>query len=202
MRDVLNWLEKNHEDIVRGLASLVAGPTISRDGEHTPEVERTAQLTGEQMRQAGLVNVSVLRSGDSLPYAYGEWLDAPGKPTVFLYAHHDVQPINYREQWQSDPWHLTRRDVRLVARGSADDKGAIVAQLAAISAYLKTEGTLPVNIKMLVEGEEEVGSKNLMAFFERHHQKLKSDVIVVCDTENIEVGLPCITYSLRGIVAA
>jgi cysteinylglycine-S-conjugate dipeptidase len=198
----LEWLEKNHESIVRNLADLVAIQSISTDGEHGPEIERTANLTCQQMRQAGLANVDVLKVGGSLPYAYGEWLEAPGKPTVFLYAHHDVQPINYREQWQSDPWHLTRRDGRLFARGSADDKGAIVAQLAAISAYLKTEGTLPVNIKMLVEGEEEVGSKNLMQFFERHHQRLQSDVIVVCDTENIEVGLPCITYSLRGIVAA
>jgi acetylornithine deacetylase/succinyl-diaminopimelate desuccinylase-like protein len=154
------------------------------------------------MRQAGLANVDVLRVSGSLPYAYGEWLEAPGKPTVFLYAHHDVQPITHVEQWQSDPWHLTRRDGRLFARGAADDKGAIVAQLAAISSYLKTEGDLPVNIKMVVEGEEEVGSKNLMGFFERHRSRLKSDVIVVCDTENIEVGLPCITYSLRGIVAA
>src|SRR5262245_61400259 len=154
------------------------------------------------MRQAGLQKVQLLRSGDSYPYAYGEWLEAPGKPTVFLYAHHDVQPINFTEQWQSDPWHLTRRDGRLFARGAADDKGAIAAQLGAISAYMKTAGSLPVNIKMLVEGEEEVGSRNLMQFFERHKERLMSDVIVVCDTENIEVGLPCITYSLRGIVAA
>src|SRR3954469_24007990 len=198
----LDWLPANHEAIVRGLAELVAIPSISTDGEHQAEIDRTAALTASQMRDAGLHNVEVLRVGQSLPYAYGEWLEAPGKPTVFLYAHHDVQPINYHEQWQSDPWHLTRRDGRLFARGAADDKGAIVAQLAAISAYLKTEGTLPVNIKMLVEGEEEVGSKNLMPFLERHHARLQSDVIVVCDTENIEVGLPCVTYSLRGIVAA
>ncbi len=195
-------MRKNHESIVRNLADLVAIQSISTDGEHSPEIERTASLTCQQMRQAGLQRVDVLRVGGSLPYAYGEWLDAPGKPTVFLYAHHDVQPINFHQQWQSDPWHLTRRDGRLFARGAADDKGAIVAQLAAISAYLKTEGSLPVNIKMLVEGEEEVGSKNLMQFFERHHERLQSDVIVVCDTENIEVGLPCVTYSLRGIVAA
>ena len=198
----LEWLAKNHEGIVRGLADLVAIPSISTDGEHTHEIERTATLTCQQMREAGLQNVEVLKVGGSLPYAYGEWCDAPGKPTVFLYAHHDVQPINYREQWLSDPWHLTRRDGRLFARGAADDKGAISAQLAAIAAYLKTEGTLPVNVKMLVEGEEEIGSKNLMAFFDRYKDKLKSDVIVVCDTENIEVGLPCITYSLRGIVTA
>src|SRR5829696_776060 len=179
----VEWLEKNHESNVRNLADLVAISSISTDGEHAHEIERTANVTCQQMRQAGLQNVEVLRVGGSLPYSYGEWLEAPGKPTVFLYAHHDVQPINYREQWQSDPWHLTRRDGRLFGRGSADDKGAIVAQLAAISAYLKTDGDLPVNVKMLVEGEEEVGSKNLMQFFERHHEKLKSDVIVVCDTE-------------------
>ena len=153
------------------------------------------------MREAGLHNVDVLRVGQSLPYAYGEWLEAPGKPTVFLYAHHDVQPVNFEEHWLSDPWKLTRRDGRLYARGSADDKGAISALLGAVAAYRKTDNTLPVNIKMLVEGEEEVGSKNLLKFFETHRDRLKSDVIVVCDTENIEVGIPSITYSLRGIVA-
>jgi acetylornithine deacetylase/succinyl-diaminopimelate desuccinylase-like protein len=197
----LDWLTKNHEEIVRGLADLVAIQSISTDGEHNPEIERTAKLTCDQMRHAGLHNVDILRVGQSLPYAYGEWLEAPGKPTVFLYAHHDVQPINFVEQWRSDPWKLTRRDGRLYARGAADDKGAIAAQLGAVAAYRKTGNTLPVNIKMLVEGEEEVGSKNLLKFFETHRDRLKSDVIVVCDTENIEVGIPSITYSLRGIVA-
>src|SRR5438067_1372140 len=197
----LDWLSKNHEGIVRGLADLVAIPSISTDGEHHAEIDRTAALTADLMRDAGLHNVQVLRVGQSPPYASGEWLDAPGKPTVFLYAHHDVQPINYVEQWQSDPWKLTRRDGRLFARGSADDKGAISAQLGAVAAYRKTSNHLPVNIKMLVEGEEEVGSKNLMKFFDVHRDRIKSDVIVVCDTENIEVGIPSITYSLRGIVA-
>src|SRR5262245_44808954 len=200
----LQWLEKNHEVIVRGLADLVAVKSISTDGEHRPEIERTAALTCQQMREAGLHNAEVLKVGDSLPYAYGEWLGAPGKPTVFLYAHHDVQPVNRvgdpKDDWKSDPWILTRREGRLFGRGSADDKGAIAAQLGAIAAYLKTRNTLPVNVKMVVEGEEEVGSKNLMSFFERHKKKIQSDVIVVCDTENIEVGMPSITYSLRGIV--
>jgi acetylornithine deacetylase/succinyl-diaminopimelate desuccinylase-like protein len=202
MQGALDWLRKNHESIVHHLAELVAIPSISTDGEHGSEIERTAQLTCRQMREAGLQNVEVLRVGNSLPYAYGEWLEAPGKPTVFLYAHHDVQPINFADQWRSDPWKLTRRDGRLFGRGAADDKGAIAGQLAAVAAYMSSEGGLPVNVKMLVEGEEEVGSRNLMQFFERHKERLRSDVIVVCDTENIEVGLPCITYSLRGIVAA
>ncbi|MFO0847557.1 MAG: M20/M25/M40 family metallo-hydrolase [Gemmataceae bacterium] len=202
MNAALDWLEKNHEGIVRGLADLVAIPSISTDGEHAAEIERTAKLTCDQMRQAGLQNVDVLKVGNSLPYAYGEWLEAgPSKPTLFLYAHHDVQPINYVEQWKSDPWKLTRRDGRLYARGSADDKGAISAFLGAIAAYRQTTNHLPCNVKMVVEGEEEIGSKNLLTFFEKYRERLKSDVIAVCDTENIEVGLPCVTYSLRGIVA-
>src|SRR5262249_40435482 len=166
------------------------------------EVTRSAELTAEHMRRAGLQKVALLKTGDSNPYAYGEWLGAPGKPTVFLYAHHDVQPVNDLGgvQWASDPWKLTPRDGRLFGRGSADDKAAITTQLAAVAAYLKTKGSLPVNVKMLVEGEEEVGSSNLMAFFQENRERIQSDVIVVCDTENIENGLPCLTYSLRGIV--
>jgi acetylornithine deacetylase/succinyl-diaminopimelate desuccinylase-like protein len=201
MKPILSWLKKNRTALVRDLARLVAIPSISTDGEHQREVAESADLTCTQMRRAGLQNVEVLKSGRSNPYAYGEWLGAPGKPTVFLYAHHDVQPINFVEQWQSPPWKLTRRAGRLYGRGAADDKGAITAQLGAIAAFLKTQGSLPVNVKMVVEGEEEVGSSNLMAFFKQYRKQLQSDVIVVCDTENIETGLPCITYSLRGIVA-
>ncbi len=201
MKKVIDWLSSNHDELVKGLTDLVAIPSISNDGEHQKEIDQSAALTCEQMRQTGLQNVEVLRCGDSNPYAYGEWLGAPGKPTVFLYAHHDVQPVNYVEDWKSPPWTLTRRDGRLYGRGSADDKGAISAQLGAIAAFLKTGGQLPVNVKMVVEGEEEVGSKNLGAFFQQHKDKIRSDVIVVCDSENIETGIPSITYSLRGIVA-
>jgi acetylornithine deacetylase/succinyl-diaminopimelate desuccinylase-like protein len=192
--------------MVRDLAELVAVPSISTDGDHPKEIDRTAALTCDQMRRAGLQNVTILKTSDSNPYAYGEWLGAPGKPTVFLYAHHDVQPVNLAddakvEKWKSPPWELTARDGRLYGRGSADDKGAIVAQLGAINAFLKTQGSLPVNVKVLVEGEEEVGSQNLMGFFQEHKERIRSDVIVVCDTENVATGLPSVTYSLRGIVA-
>ncbi len=201
MKDVQDWLKQNHQSLVNNLANLVAIPSISTDGEHQSEIEKTATLVTEQMRQAGLENVEVLRSGNSNPFAYGEWLGAPGKPTVFLYAHHDVQPINFVEEWKSDPWKLTPRKGRLYGRGAADDKGAITAQLGPIAALLKTRGRLPVNVKMLVEGEEEIGSSNLNAFFRQYRDRIRSDVIVVCDTENIEVGLPSLTYALRGIVA-
>jgi acetylornithine deacetylase/succinyl-diaminopimelate desuccinylase-like protein len=201
MQEVLKWLDENQGQLVHGLAELVAVPSISTDGEHQKQIDETAALTCDQMRQAGLQKVEILRCGDSNPYAYGEWTGAPGKPTVFLYAHHDVQPVNFIEDWQSDPWSLTARDGRLFGRGAADDKGAISAQLGAIAGYLKTRGSLPVNVKMLVEGEEEVGSRNLTAFFDQYKERIQSDVIVVCDTENIDTGLPSITYSLRGIVS-
>src|SRR5262245_11131210 len=204
MQANLDWLNTHHTDLVKDLADLVAVRSVSTDGEHQKEIDQSAQLTCDLMGRAGLQNLQVLRCGDSNPYAYGEWLGAPGKPTVFLYAHHDVQPVHQQDveagRWHSDPWTLTARDGRLFGRGSADDKAAIVAQLGAIGSFLKTRGRLPVNVKMLVEGEEEVGSSNLMGFFKQYRDKIKSDVIVVCDTENIEVGLPSITYSLRGIV--
>src|SRR6516225_11690417 len=193
MDQVLQWLKANEAVRLRALADLVSIPSISTDGDHQKEIEQSADLTCEQMRQAGLNNVEVLRCGESNPYAYGEWLGAPGKPTVFLYAHHDVQPVNFRESWKSDPWKLTERDGRLYGRGAADDKGAIPAQLGAIAAFLKTEGKLPVNVKVLCEGEEEVGSRNLDAFFREHKDRLLSDVIVVCDSENIDTGVPSIT---------
>lgn len=201
MKQALDWLKQNHGMLVQGLADLVAIPSISTDGKHAQELAQSADMTCTQMRRAGLENVTILKCGGSNPYAYGEWLGAPGKPTVFLYAHHDVQSVNFAADWKSPPWQLTERGGRLYGRGAADDKGAIMAQLGAIAAFLKTDGKLPVNVKMVVEGEEEIGSVSLQEFFKQERERILSDVIVVCDTENIEVGLPCITYALRGIVA-
>ena len=194
------WIDNNHASLVSDLRDLVKIPSISTDGEHQKEIELSAEAVCQQMKKAGLNNVEILRTGDSNPFAYGEWLGAPNQPTLFLYSHHDVQPINYEHLWLSPPWELTAREGRLFGRGAADDKGASVAQLAAIASWLKTAGKLPVNVKMLVEGEEEVGSKNLVKFFSENRSRIQADIIVVCDTENIRVGLPSITYSLRGIV--
>src|SRR5436305_14380265 len=124
----LDWLTSHHAELRKGLADLVAVQSISTDGEHAKEIDQSAALTCEQMRQAGLNNVDILRCGNSYPYAYGEWLGAPGKPTVFLYSHHDVQPVNFETDWLSPPWTLTEREGRLYGRGSADAKGAVPAQ--------------------------------------------------------------------------
>lgn len=202
MKSVLAWLQQHDAELIADLGKLVAIPSISTDHQHAAEISQTAGLACELMRKAGLQNVTTLKTGESYPYAYGEWLGAPGKPTVFLYAHHDVQPVNYESDWKSPPWQLTERDGRLYGRGAADDKGAIVVQLGAVAAWLQSTGSLPVNVKMLVEGEEEVGSTNLQGFFQEQRDRLTSDVIVVCDTSNIETGFPCITNSLRGVFSA
>ena len=205
MQANIDWLKKNHNSLVQDLADLVAIQSVSTDGEHQKEIESSAKLTCAHMKKAGLQNIEILTVDGSNPYAYGEWIGDPSKPTVFLYAHHDVQPVHQDDidkgRWHTAPWTLTPKKGRLYARGSADDKGAITAQLGAIASFLQTSGKLPVNVKMVVEGEEEVGSCNLMSFFKKFKKKIASDVIVVCDTENLEVGLPCITYALRGIVA-
>ncbi len=200
MQASVDWLQNEHSSLVQDLTRLVSIPCISTDGEHEKEIKQCAEVVCEQMQSAGLNNVQQSTSGNSYPYCYGEWIEAPDKPTVFLYSHYDVQPINYRDQWLSDPWTLTERDGRLYARGSADDKAAITTHLAAIASYLKTQGSLPVNVKMVVEGEEEIGSENLMSFFEQERERIQSDIILVCDTENIDTGIPSITYSLRGVI--
>lgn len=202
LTSVLRRLKQSRRRAFQSLAELVAVQSISTDGKHRAEVMRCARLTCSQMRQAGLESVEVLQVNGSNPYSYGEWLGSPGSPTVFLCAHQDVQPADPKGGWKSSPWKLTGRNGRLYGRGTADDKGAIVAQLAVISAFLKTHGTLPVNVKMVVESEEEIGSPNLAAFFRKYRKRIQSDVIIVCDTENLATGLPSITYSLRGIVQA
>src|SRR5262245_1459920 len=147
---VLAWLSQNHANLVADLARQVAIQSISTDFEHQKEIDQTAALTCEQMRAAGLQNVDILRTHGSNPYAYGEWLGAPGKPTVFLYAHHDVQPVNFvgAERGNSAPWVLTEHQGRLYGRGAADAKGATVAHLAPAAASLPTPGTRPATAKI------------------------------------------------------
>ena len=201
MADPRRYLTDHHDDHIRDLARLVKIASISNDGQHQAEIDQSAELVAELMKDAGLGNIQVLKSEGSNPYVFGEWTGAAGAPTVLLYSHHDVQPINYREQWLSEPLTLTARDGRLFGRGSCDDKGGVIAALAAVGAVLKSKGSLPVNVKVIVEGEEEVGSPNLLSFFRQNTDLLASDVMVVTDTENIATGTPSITYSLRGVLS-
>jgi cysteinylglycine-S-conjugate dipeptidase len=195
------YLKDRHDEHVRSLEALVAIPSISNDGQHQAEIDRSADFVAELMEAAGLDQIQVLRTDGSNPYVFGEWTGAPGAPTLLLYWHHDVQPVNYIDQWKSKPFELTRREGRLFARGSCDDKGGGIAQLAAIAAFLKTRGNLPINVKVIVEGEEELGSPNLLRFFHQNKELLASDALIVTDTDLVETGSPAMTYSLRGALS-
>jgi cysteinylglycine-S-conjugate dipeptidase len=199
-------LEKYIDDHFDGFLETLTGlsriPSVSADPEKKDEVRRSAEAVREAMVAHGLEKCEVIDLPGAHPYAYGEWLHAPGKPTLLLYAHHDVQPPGRAAHWKSPPFEPTMRaDGRLYGRGVVDDKAGVVTHLAAIKAHLDTQGKLPCNVKLIVEGEEEIGSEHLGEFLQQHKEKLRADIIVLTDTGNIEAGIPSLTYRLRGIAA-
>jgi cysteinylglycine-S-conjugate dipeptidase len=185
------------------LERLVRIPSISSQPEHAGDVRDSADATAEVLRDAGLEQVRLLELDGVHPYVTGSWLHAgDDAPTVLLYAHHDVQPVGTAHRWSSPPFEPTQRDGRLYGRGAADDKAGIMAHVAAIRAWLSTRGRLPVNLKVIIEGEEEIGSPNLTRFLDAHAHELTSDVIVLTDLVNWRIGWPGLTYALRGMAEA
>lgn len=183
----------------RELEDLVRIPSISANATHRADVDACATAVAELMRGSGLEAVRELRVDGGHPYVVGEWSHQPDAPTVLLYAHHDVQPAGYLDRWSSDPFEPREANGRLFGRGTADDKAGVVAHLAAVRAWLRTAGELPCNVKVLVEGEEEIGSPGLAGFLDTHADALRSDVLLLADAGNWSVGVPGLTYSLRGL---
>jgi acetylornithine deacetylase/succinyl-diaminopimelate desuccinylase-like protein len=181
------------------LAELIAFPTISALPQHRRDIRLCAQWLARHLAEIGLQNVQVLPGANGgHPSAYADWLHAPGKPTLLFYGHYDVQPVDPLNEWRKPPFKATIVGENLFGRGASDDKGQLFIHLKAIESYLKTIGSLPINVKVWLEGEEEIGSPNLSAFLNREAKRLQADAVLVSDTEMLELNRPSIIYGLRG----
>ena len=192
------YCEAHEREHLEELKSWVAIPSISADPAHRADVRRCCQRLVERMSAIGL-DSEILETGGN-PLAYGEWLHAPGRPTVIIYGHYDVQPADPLELWESPPFEAQVRDGKIFGRGTVDDKGQVLMHLAAIEAHLRTRGALPINIKVVVEGEEEIGSPNFEAALARYDAKLRADLAVISDTSVYAEDVPSLTTSIRGLV--
>jgi acetylornithine deacetylase/succinyl-diaminopimelate desuccinylase-like protein len=198
MERILSYIGGNNERYLRELTELLAIPSVSTNKENIPDIQRCAQWVADHMRSIGLQNVQVMPTAGH-PVVYSDWLNAPGKPTVLLYGHYDVQPPEPLELWTTPPFQATVRGENLYARGAADDKGQVFIHLKAIEAFLKNGGTLPVNLKMIIEGEEEIGSEHLDGFVKDHKEMLAADLVLISDSSMFAKDTPSICYGLRGL---
>jgi acetylornithine deacetylase/succinyl-diaminopimelate desuccinylase-like protein len=197
--DLIEFVRANRERYLGELGAWIACPSVSADPARHADVRRSAEVAVARMRAAGLTEAEVLET-DGLPIAYGSWLHAPGAPTVLIYGHHDVQPEDPLALWHSPPFQGTVRDAKIYGRGAVDDKGQVLMHLAALEAHLRVRGKLPINVKVVVEGEEEIGSPSFEAFLARERERLACDAVVVSDTAVFAEDVPSLTVSLRGLV--
>ncbi|WP_085523809.1 dipeptidase [Tuberibacillus sp. Marseille-P3662] len=195
---VKQYLTDHRDQHLQELSSFLALPSISSLSDHTEDVRKTAEWVASSLKSAGLENVEVMET-DRHPVVYGDWLHADAKQTILIYGHYDVQPVDPIDLWKTPPFEPDIRDGKIYARGATDDKGQVFMHIKAIEAILQTTGELPVNVKLIIEGEEEIGSPNLDSFVEGHKEQLASDILLVSDTPMIDKGQPSICYGLRGL---
>lgn len=198
MKDVLSYIEANGDRYLNELTDLLAIPSVSTNPENAPDIRRCADWVADHLRAIGIPDVRIMPTPGH-PVVYGAWEGAPGKPTVLIYGHYDVQPAEPLELWTSPPFTATVRDGNLFARGASDDKGQFFIHLKSIEAFLRTTGTLPVNVKFLLEGEEEIGSEHLDDFVRANTALLKADLVLISDSSMFARGVPSICYGLRGL---
>ncbi len=192
------YTRANRERYLAELGAWISVPSVSADPAHAGDVRASAEAVAARLRAAGLSGEVLETAGH--PVAYGEWLGAPGAPTILIYGHHDVQPPDPLELWTSPPFAADVRAGKIYGRGSVDDKGQVLMHVAALEAHLRVAGRLPLNVKVVVEGEEEINSPNFEAFLEHHRARLACDVVVVSDTAVFAEDVPSLTVSLRGSV--
>src|ERR1700676_348252 len=192
------YVERKHNEHLTDLYEFLRIPSVSAHADHKQDVERAAQWVADRLRRVGLDAVEIVPT-KMHPVVYGQSLQAPGKPTILFYGHYDVQPPEPLELWTSPPFQPAVRDGNLFGRGTADDKGQVHIHLKALESLHKLHGKFPVNIKVLIEGEEEVGSVSLWNYVQSHKEKLQADALLVSDTSMLAKGVPSITYGLRGL---
>lgn len=192
------YFESQRERHLDELKSWLSIPSISALSEHKEDVSKAAGWVAEALKRAGLGHVEIHQTGGH-PIVYAEHMQAPGKPTVLIYGHYDVQPVDPLHLWTTPPFVPDIRDGKLYARGATDDKGQLFLHIKAIEAILKQEKNLPVNVKLVIEGEEEISSPSLPPFLEANKDKLACDVILISDTSLLAPGKPAISTGLRGL---
>ncbi|MBM4166673.1 MAG: dipeptidase [Ignavibacteria bacterium] len=198
MKSVLQFIETNKQRYLNELKELISIPSVSSQPQRSNEMKRCADWISNHLKSIGMNNIKIMPTAGH-PVVYADWLNAPGKPTILLYGHYDVQPEDPVNLWKTPPFEMTERDGNLYARGTADDKGQIFIHMKALEAVLTNEGNLPCNIKIIFEGEEEIGSEHLEPFVKEHKDMLKADIVLISDSSMFKKGVPSICYSLRGL---
>lgn len=200
MADWQQFLEDKRETFQAELLDFLTIPSISSLREHIADVENAASWVAARMQKAGIEQVSIMQTGGH-PVVFGQWLNAPDKPTVLIYGHFDTQPVDPLELWDNPPFEPIIKDGRVIARGASDDKGNMLVPILAVEALLNTEGSLPVNVKFLFEGQEEIGSPQLPSFIEAYKDLLACDLVLSADGGQWEADQPALWVGLRGLCA-
>jgi len=198
MSAIVKYLKRNQKKHLEQLKELLAIPSVSTDAKANDDVKRAATWVQRRLKSVGCTRVEVHPTAGH-PIVYGEWLGAKGRPTILVYGHYDVQPVDPVSEWNTPPFKPTVKQGRIYARGASDDKGQFIVHVNALGAYLADGGECPVNVKFLIEGEEEIGSPHLEAFIKKNKTRLACDSVVVSDTAMFAKGLPSICYGLRGL---
>jgi len=197
----VSYANENAPRFLEELKTLLRIPSVSTTPEHKGDVEKAAEWVAAELRRIGMEHVEVIRAAEGHPLVYADWLHASGKPTVLCYAHYDVQPPDPIDEWVTPPFEPAERDGNLYARGAVDDKGQLWSQVKALeSLFAKNGGKLPINVRVIYEGEEEVGGERIAAFVREHPDRLKADFALISDTEMFAPELPTLCVGLRGMI--